>query len=658
MATKRLRVAVALILCTTTVLAQRPKVIDSLGRQLTAKLPDSTKMNAYIAIGQNYLWTDNDSALFYSKKGLALAKKLDNKRSIVAANVGIFTSEGLKRNDVVAIKTLFETQKLADVYNDSTSRIILTRFAGFLYQTLGDYRKSLQYFFELAAYKKNYWINDDYDVGFAIGQDYYELNVLDSALIYTNRNIEKYRQAGSDWDYNHNILGNIYRKMERYDLALLELHKALFLSIRQEYVLVDIIKAEIGLAQTFYAIGNVDSSLYYTRAAMAANNLNTFPNQQLQTFMLLKDIYKIRNNTDSAYKYTSLTLNVKDSIYDADKTRAVQRAELEQHMKSAAIENERKAYEARVKIYALIAALVVVLLIVFILIRNNRHKQNANRKIEKAYNELRITQAQLIQSEKMASLGELTAGIAHEIQNPLNFVNNFSEINTELVEELKSQKLKVKSKRDEQLEDELLNDIAENEQKINHHGKRADAIVKGMLQHSRASTGKKEPTDINALADEYLRLSYHGLRAKDKSFNATIETHFDATIGKIAVIPQDLGRVLLNLFNNAFYAVTEKRKPPISPEINSGEENYEPTVLVSTKRDGDKVIISVRDNGMGIPQKAVDKIFQPFFTTKPAGQGTGLGLSLSYDIIKAHGGEIKVESKEGEGAVLLIYLPA
>ena len=268
--------------------------------------------------------------------------------------------------------------------------------------------------------------------------------------------------------------------------------------------------------------------------------------------------------------------------------------------------------------------------------------------LEQTLNNLKTTQSQLIQSEKMASLGELTAGIAHEIQNPLNFVNNFAEVNLELIEELKSEKSKVKSERDEQLEDELLNNIAENEQKIIHHGKRADAIVKGMLQHSRSSNSIKEPTDINALADEYLRLAYHGLRAKDKSFNATLKTDFDETIGNINIIPQDIGRVLLNLYNNAFYALGEKKK-------QTGN-NYEPLISVSTKKINGKVEICIKDNGNGIPQKIIDKIFQPFFTTKPTGQGTGLGLSLSYDIIKAHGGEIKVETKDGEGSEFIIKL--
>ncbi len=264
--------------------------------------------------------------------------------------------------------------------------------------------------------------------------------------------------------------------------------------------------------------------------------------------------------------------------------------------------------------------------------------------------DLKEAQRQLIQSEKMASLGELTAGIAHEIQNPLNFVNNFSDVNRELISELveevdKGNTTEVK---------EIANDIKENEEKINHHGKRADAIVKGMLQHSRQTSGAKEATDINALADEYLRLAYHGLKAKDKSFNAEINTDFDNDIGKINVVPQDIGRVILNLINNAFYTVTEKLKACQAVPVGAG---YEPAVSVSTKKDGDKILICVKDNGNGIPQKVLDKIFQPFFTTKPTGSGTGLGLSLSYDIVKAHGGEIKLVSKEGEGTEFVIELP-
>lgn len=282
--------------------------------------------------------------------------------------------------------------------------------------------------------------------------------------------------------------------------------------------------------------------------------------------------------------------------------------------------------------------------------------------LEHALTDLRITQNQLIQSEKMASLGELTAGIAHEIQNPLNFVNNFSELNGELIEELKQEKQKPADERDDELEKQLLQDITENLEKINHHGKRADAIVKGMLQHSRSSGSVKEPTDINALADEYLRLSYHGLRAKDKSFNATIKTEFDDSIGKINIISQDIGRVILNLLTNAFYAVSEKKKQQDEQSIKNvgtSDKTYQPTVIVRTKKSDNFIEICVQDNGSGIPQKALEKIFQPFFTTKPTGKGTGLGLSLSYDIVtKGHNGQLLVNTKEGAGTTFIIKLPA
>ena len=272
--------------------------------------------------------------------------------------------------------------------------------------------------------------------------------------------------------------------------------------------------------------------------------------------------------------------------------------------------------------------------------------ESANIKIEKTLIELKQAQAQLVQSEKMASLGELTAGIAHEIQNPLNFVNNFSDVSSELLEEMKA--ALENGKTGDAVA--IAENVKQNLEKILHHGKRADAIVKGMLQHSRESKGQPEPTDLNALADEYLRLSYQGLRAKDKAFNANLKTVFDPDIGKIKLVPQDIGRVLLNLYNNAFYAVSEKQKKHVP--------GYEPSVYVATRMKGDNVEISVKDNGYGIPEKVREKIFHPFFTTKPTGQGTGLGLSLSYDILRAHGGELKVETEEGEWADFIIHLPA
>jgi signal transduction histidine kinase len=248
----------------------------------------------------------------------------------------------------------------------------------------------------------------------------------------------------------------------------------------------------------------------------------------------------------------------------------------------------------------------------------------------------------------MASLGELTAGIAHEIENPLNFVNNFSEVNKELLFEMKDEIKKGNFKATESIADNVI----ENEEKINQHGKRADAIVKGMLQHSRANVGQKEPIDINSLCDEYLRLAYHGLRAKDKTFNSEMKTDLDNSIGRINVVRQDIGRVILNLLSNAFYAVNERER------LQSPLDGYTPQVMVSTKKLTEKIVIVVKDNGNGVPQNIVDKIFQPFFTTKPAGRGTGLGLSLAYDIVKVHGGEIKLQTKEGVGSEFIIELPS
>jgi two-component system NtrC family sensor kinase len=279
--------------------------------------------------------------------------------------------------------------------------------------------------------------------------------------------------------------------------------------------------------------------------------------------------------------------------------------------------------------------------------------EETNTALQKSLEELKAAQAQLIQSEKMASLGELTAGIAHEIQNPLNFVNNFSEVSGELIDEMEEQLDKGNTEDAKAIAGEIKMSL----EKINLHGKRADGIVKSMLQHSRTSSGKKEPTDINVLADEYLRLAYHGMRAKDKTFNAAMKTDYDESIGLIKILSQDIGRVVLNLITNAFYAVTEKKKLHTESRLPDGQ-GYEPTVTVSTKKVDNKIIITVKDNGTGISQKSLDKIFQPFFTTKPTGQGTGLGLSLSYDIVtKGHGGEIKVETKEGEYTSFSVILP-
>jgi len=408
------------------------------------------------------------------------------------------------------------------------------------------------------------------------------------------------------------------------------------------------------LSQCYQKLGDLKQSLRNAQLSYQRAVQTHWPVTQISSSLQISNLYDEMGQVAKAYEYLKIHQKIKDDIQEQDNLNKVADIEIQSILEKSqrqldVLEKDKKINEEnnrnqKLWIFSISGALLSAILVLFILYKNNRQKQKAKVKIEKAYADLKSTQSQLIQSEKMASLGELTAGIAHEIQNPLNFVNNFSEINTELIEELKNE-LNADNKEEALL---IAKDIKDNEQKIIHHGKRADAIVKGMLQHSRASSGKKELTDINALVDESLRLSYHGLRAKDKEFNAVINSNFDKDIEKINIIPQDISRVLLNLFNNAFYAVNEKKK-----HLNG---TFEPVVSVCTKRVNNKVEIQVVDNGNGIPQSINNKIFQPFFTTKPTGQGTGLGLSLSYDIIKAHGGEIKVESKEGEGTAFMITL--
>jgi signal transduction histidine kinase len=494
------------------------------------------------------------------------------------------------------------------------------------------------------------------------GVVYEKLNKLDSAKYYRLR-VFNYGIASNDLVRIANAslgLGNIYRKLNNRDSAFYY-YRFCISAGNKGGRSVPYNNGMVKLASMHWEDRRIDSATYYAEKAFrqAQDSTNYLP--MISSAELLAEIFYEKNQPDSAYKYLRRVVVLKDSLFSSEKVNKIQSLSLNESLRKLQEEQSKKEavqeYKSRIKIYSLAAGLAGLLILIFILYRNNRQRQAANKKIEKAYTDLKATQTQLIQSEKMASLGELTAGIAHEIQNPLNFVNNFSEVSAELADEMEDAVLK--SDREEIIS--IAANIKENLQKINHHGKRADAIVKGMLQHSRASTSQKELTDINKLTDEYLRLSYQGLRAKDQSFNATIQTDFDERIGKINIISQDIGRVLLNLFTNAFYSVTEKKKKfqqdPTGFKNLLGMSDYEPAVVVSTKKENDKVIIKVNDNGNGIPQKVLDKIFQPFFTTKPTGQGTGLGLSMSYDIIKAHGGEIKVETNDGEFAEFIIQLP-
>jgi signal transduction histidine kinase len=412
----------------------------------------------------------------------------------------------------------------------------------------------------------------------------------------------------------------------------------------------------ISMADIYIEKGDDGKALNYALRSLTLARQCGLKEQIRDANLKLSELYERAGNMEESYKYYKDYITFRDSINNIITVQSMAnlRTDFEVSQKQIEVDllNHQKQNQ-RWWLITIAGILFTTFVVLFMFYRNIKNKQKANallqeqkKKVETTLTNLKSTQAQLIQAEKMASLGELTAGIAHEIQNPLNFVNNFSEVNTELIDELSEEV--DKGNLDEVKA--IAKDIKDNEQKINHHGKRAADIVKGMLQHSKTSSGHKEPTDINKLADEYLRLAYHGLRAKDNSFNATILTDFDTSIGEVNVVPQDIGRVILNLLYNAFYAVNEKKQQ------KAEEERFEPTILCSTKKNGDRIEIKIADNGNGIPQKVLDKIFQPFYTTKPTGEGTGLGLSLSYDIVKAHGGELKVETKENEGTTFAIEL--
>ena len=657
---------------------------------LSQPLPDTNRLKILAALTSAYAFEvhyyNSDSALHYAQKALQLVQKMkasnDNKKwvedgnSVELINLQEITAFLLHSlgNYPRALEMRLENLKLAEKEKDKFQLLNALGNITADYLSMKDYQSMLNYAKQQDSVVATLDVRDTryrYALFWSktnIAASSYRLNNLSPALAYVKQALSIDSIDVTGIAYGHQMLADIYSAMNENDSALRN-YRYVF-SAATTWTGLWIPLAQAGMAKVFQKTNQIDSALFYGRQALNnfqnnSLNLRTWGENSLyyvaEISPLLAELYKSNNQPDSAYKYLQLSITVKDSLYNTDKVRQFQtlgfneanrRLQLEQQSRE-----EKQRYETKIKMYGLISIITGFVVLAFILYRNNRQKQKANtllqsqkQEIETTLAELQHTQKQLFQSEKMASLGELTADIAHEIQNPLNFVNNFSEINTELIEEMKTE-LKA-GNNDEAVS--IANNISENEEKINHHGKRADAIVKGMLQHSQSSSGIKEPTNINKLADEYLRLAYHGLKAKDKTFNAILKTDYDETIGNIHIIPQDIGRVLLNLYNNAFYAVAEKKKLL--------GENYEPLVTVSSclnplASGGRWAEIKVTDNGNGIPQKILDKIFQPFFTTKPTGLGTGLGLSLSYDIVKAHGGELKVETKVGERACFTISLP-
>ena len=656
--------------------------IDSFRRKLDITTSDTARLVLTRNLGRSYSELNPDSSFFYAEKALSIARQLDFKLDEGSALREMGYSLLNRGNYPRSLQTLLSSLAILENPN-SEQKVLVGKFEdddelmyrtaaphkqrlselafthqimGVLYANRNNYEKALihhQHARQNAELSGNIPLQSI--INMTMSRAYLNLKQTDSALISMQQAYDQATRTGFK-RYLGSILlnlGHIYIGKGNTPLANDYYRQSLVASAQHGYFR-GVVASNLSLADYYLQSGKKDSAFLHIHDALAAAQNLDAPSLLLRSYTAFTKYYRATGNNDSTVKYQALIIKINDSLFNDKQAQEFQNIDFNEQQRQADIEAAKAAERVKFRMYALITGLVIFLLIAIVLYRNSLQRKKANvllskqkEELESILSKLKTTQNQLVQSEKMASLGEMTAGIAHEIQNPLNFVNNFSEVNAELLTELKTE-LKAGNT---QPAIDLANDIKDNEEKINYHGKRADAIVKSMLQHSRSSSNKKELTDINALADEYVRLAFHGLRAKDKSFNANFETDFDNNIEPIQVIPQEIGRVLLNLINNAFYAVSEKEK--------QREENYEPTVSVSTKKVDDRIQIRVRDNGQGIPTKVLDKIFQPFFTTKPPGQGTGLGLSLSYDIItKAHGGEFTVETKEGEGTVFIISLPA
>lgn len=681
---KRYIILLLLIGCSS--LMAQPLLPDSLRYAFQQATADSVKFKVSRAIYTFYEETNRDSALHYASFRYELAKKY--KRHLEEAYtqgqvayqqiyLGRFSEALTNLTEAIQIamdSKETDTWELTPFPGPGKNRLItlsmLNHMYGHLKLQTGS-TESLHYFKE--GRRIGLKAGNDFRVtvgDMVLSTNYLLLNQPDSALLYA-REGERYSKQGGVSKYLAyiwSVMGDIYRGKGNDSLALYYYHQSLqignatgnFTSVAGTYE---------KLITYYMERKKADSVLHYASINLPAikslGAVTSFVASEVnlgKAYQHLATAYSMKGKEDSTNKYLQLALTVKDSLTGEKLKRlaAFQRLTLDEQIRLQSEEKERIAAGNKRRLYLLLAGIAVALIIIGLIYRNNRQKQRAyellqrqkeetdqqREKADAALAELKSTQSQLIQSEKMASLGELTAGIAHEIQNPLNFVNNFSEVNTELIDEMKEEFRKGNTTEAVQLAD----DIKQNNEKISFHGKRADSIVKGMLQHSRNSSGAKELTDINNLADECLRLSYHGFRAKDHSFNSKTETHFEEGLPHIQVAPQDIGRVLLNLITNSFYSVALKRK--------EAGERYEPMIEVSTRNLGNAIEIRVRDNGNGVPQKVLDKIFQPFFTTKPTGEGTGLGLSMSYEIItKGHGGQLLVDTKEGAYAEFKITLP-
>ncbi len=609
--------------------------------------------------------TENQQKLNYYLQAEAIAEKVPDKA--ILARVQRFVSSFYQNSLSNYPKAMEWVYKSINTAEEAGCQECIAQAwvnVAALYTTMGDHEKGLVYYKKALALNKQLGNQVvQYSLLNNIGERYRLMGNYAEALKSYNAAL-----AGNKAPYfielNQSNIADVYVRVGNLPLAF----KYAFSSLKGAQKLDDFEgEAWIDgiLGRAYLKSNKPDSALYYANQGLANANTTGTIEFMRDNSGALANAYALKRDFANAYKYQNMYIGYRDSMVNAQVANQSNVLQYNYDLQKKQAQITELNQQKRLQNLLLIGALVVLGLIAVmavVLLRNNRQKQKANNLLSKqkkliedqrdqtnkALADLQLTQKQLIQSEKMASLGELTAGIAHEIQNPLNFVNNFSEVNMELIAELKDELQK--NDKVDQPQEELLTNIEQNLEKIRHHGQRADSIVKGMLQHSRASSTVMEPTNINTLADEYLRLAYHGLRAKDKSFNADLVTHYGENLPVINVVPQDIGRVLLNLYTNAFYAVQQKQKTAAAA--------YKPTIEVRTWIGNGQVKIAVKDNGIGIPPDIKDKIMQPFFTTKAAGEGTGLGLSLTYDmVVKGHGGTIELNSTEGEGSEFTIALP-
>jgi len=640
------------------------KKIDSLKQQLFLATEDSSRIIAYENLGFFYERLNVDSALYYYNLGLSLVREKSyfwGEARLLAGLSGLMEHQGKYAE---AFELLFKSLKIAEENNLAYDIARANRRISGIYVELQNYPKAIAYLLKALQIDEASNLPGKVAIDrYALADSYEKIDKLDSADFHINFALNQKDLLKSLIQYVYAIDGHIKQKKKYYEQAAISYKKGFEAAqLSSDLVCSSEICADFS---DLYIQRNLnDSAIFYALKGFNYGKEVSFEKGIMRNGYLLAELYD-SIAPSVAFKYFKIATAAENRLFGVNNIQSIQNLIAREEAKQKELEDAKIAYRTRLRLFGLITGLAALSIIAFILYRGNRHKQKVNMQLEqqkaalqKTLSELKSTQAQLIQSEKMASLGELTAGIAHEIQNPLNFVNNFSEVSEELLIELKEELDKGDIGEAKMISD----DVIQNLQKIRHHGQRASGIVKGMLEHSRTGDGKKELTDINKLADEYLRLAYHGLRAKDNSFNADFKTEFDESLPKVNVIPQDVGRVLLNLINNAFYAVDKKatRHSDQRGSLQAGRQesnDYKPEVVVSTRHVDGKIEICVQDNGPGIPAEIKDKIFQPFFTTKPTGSGTGLGLSLSYDIVKAHGGELKVDSEDGKGTKFIIYIP-